>query len=117
MANVTIDYLTIIHCTCKFDNHKLSLLNENYEQTLSNKKHKQSNEHEKRKQSFPSEIYNRTFRMLRRPIIFLRVRCSISVRCSILVLLIKTVRCRIVRCSIMILLIKTVRCGILILLI
>jgi hypothetical protein len=39
-------------------------------------------------------------RVLRRPIVFLSVPCSICVRCSILSLLIKTVRCRIVRCSI-----------------
>ena len=31
---------------------------------------------------------------------FFRVRCSICVRCSILILLIKTVRCYIVLCSI-----------------
>jgi len=46
-------------------------------------------------------------RALRWPIVFLRVCCSICVRCSILILLIKTVRC-----SILILLIKTVRCSI-----
>jgi hypothetical protein len=34
-------------------------------------------------------------RVLRRPIVFLRVRCSICVRCSILTLLIKTVCCSI----------------------
>jgi len=39
-------------------------------------------------------------RVLRRPIVFLRVRCNICVRCSILILLRKTVRCRIVRFSI-----------------
>jgi len=39
-------------------------------------------------------------RVLRRPIVFLRVRFSICGRCSILILLIKTVRCSIVRCSI-----------------
>jgi hypothetical protein len=32
-------------------------------------------------------------RVLRRPIVFIRVRCIIFVRCSILVLLMKTVRC------------------------
>ena len=32
-------------------------------------------------------------RVLRRPILFLRVRCSICVRCTIQILLIKTVRC------------------------
>jgi len=37
-------------------------------------------------------------RMLRRPIVFLRVRCSISVRCSILILLIKAVCCSIPHC-------------------
>jgi len=31
-------------------------------------------------------------RVLRRPILFLRVLCSVCVRCSILILLIKTVR-------------------------
>jgi hypothetical protein len=36
--------------------------------------------------------------VLRRPTVFLRVRCSISVRCSILILLIKTVRCSTRRC-------------------
>jgi hypothetical protein len=40
-------------------------------------------------------------RVLRRPIVFLRVRCSIYVRCSILILLIKAVRCSIVRCIIL----------------
>jgi len=34
-------------------------------------------------------------RVLSRPIVFLRVRCSFCVRCSILILLIKTVRCSI----------------------
>jgi len=38
-------------------------------------------------------------RVLRRPIVFLRVRCSICVRCSILILLIKTVRCSIPHCA------------------
>jgi hypothetical protein len=36
--------------------------------------------------------------VLRRPIVFLRVRCGICLRCSILILLIKTVRSIIVRC-------------------
>jgi len=39
-------------------------------------------------------------RVLHRPIVFLRVRFGICVRCSIPILLIKTVRCSIVRCSI-----------------
>jgi len=39
-------------------------------------------------------------RVLRRPLVFLRVCCSICVRCSILILLIKIVRCSIIRCSI-----------------
>jgi hypothetical protein len=38
--------------------------------------------------------------VLRRPIVFLLVRCSVCVRCGILILLIKTVRCSIVRCSV-----------------
>jgi hypothetical protein len=58
--NTKLTYLTFIHCTCKFEKHKQSFLNENYEQTFPNKKHKQSNAHEKHKQSFPSENYNRT---------------------------------------------------------
>jgi hypothetical protein len=45
-------------------------------------------------------------RVLRRPIVFLGVCCSICVLCtsSILILLIKTLRCSIVRCNILILL-------------
>jgi len=39
-------------------------------------------------------------RVLRRPIVFLHVRCSIYVRFSILILLIKTVRCRIPQCKV-----------------
>ena len=39
-------------------------------------------------------------RVLRRLLVFLRARCRICICCSILILLIKTVRCRIVRCSI-----------------
>jgi len=39
-------------------------------------------------------------RVLRQPILFLRVRFSICVRCSILISLIDTVRCSIFRCSI-----------------
>ena len=34
-------------------------------------------------------------RVLRRPLVFLRIRCSMPVRCSILILLIETVRCNI----------------------
>jgi len=82
-------YFTSIHGTCKSETHKQSSLSENYEHTFPNKNHKQSNAHEKHKQSFPSQKYNRTSHMLRRPIVFLRVRCSI------LILLIKTVRCSI----------------------
>jgi hypothetical protein len=71
-------------------------------------------------------------RVLRRPIVFLRFPCSIlilltkTVRCSMLILLIKLfvvafVRCSVIRCSILILFIKPfvvafVRCSILILL-
>ena len=84
--NIKLIYLIFIHCTCKFEKHKQSLLSENCEQTFPNKKHKQSNTHEKHKQSIPSENYNRTFHMLCQLILFLRVRCSI------LILLIKTVR-------------------------
>jgi len=62
------------------------------------KKRKQSNVHEKHKQSLPSEKYSRTFHyksIKNRPMVFLRFRYSICVRCSILILLIKTVRCSI----------------------
>jgi len=38
-------------------------------------------------------------RVLSRPIVFLRARFSMCVRCSILISLIETVRCSIVRCS------------------
>jgi hypothetical protein len=38
-------------------------------------------------------------RVLSRPIVFLRFRCSIWVHCSILILLIRTVRCRIPHCT------------------
>ena len=48
-------YLTLIHCTCKFEKHKQSFLIENYELTFPNKNRKQSNAHEKHKQSFPTE--------------------------------------------------------------
>jgi len=86
--NIKLIYLTFIHSTYKFEKHKQSFLSENYEQTFPIKKHKQSNTHEKHKQSFPSENYNRIFhnkkRVLRRPIVFLRIRRSVCVRCSIL---------------------------------
>jgi hypothetical protein len=49
-----------MHCTCKFEKHKQSVLTKNYEKTSHNKKHKQYNAHVKPKQSFPSENYNRT---------------------------------------------------------
>ena len=49
--------------------------------------------------------------VLRRPIVFLCVPCSICVRCRILILLIKAVRCRIVRFRI--LRCRIVRCRIL----
>jgi len=42
--NIKLIYLTSIYCTCKFE------------------KHKQSNVQEKHKQSFLSENYNQTFR-------------------------------------------------------
>jgi hypothetical protein len=48
--NINLIYLTFIHCTCKFENHKQSFLGENYEQTFLNKKHKQSNAREKHKE-------------------------------------------------------------------
>jgi len=83
--NIKLIYLTFIYCTCKFEKHKQSFLSENYEQTFSSKKHKKSNAHEKCKQSFPSENYNRTSHA--QPIVFLRICCSV------LTLLIKTVRC------------------------
>ena len=50
-----------MHCTCKFEKHIQSFLDENYEQTFPSKKHKQSNAHEKHKQSFLNENYEHTF--------------------------------------------------------
>jgi len=38
--NIKLVYLTFILCTCKFEQHKQSLLGENYEQNFPNKKHK-----------------------------------------------------------------------------
>ena len=35
-------YLTFVHCTCKFEKHKHSFLNENYEQTFPNKNYKKA---------------------------------------------------------------------------
>jgi hypothetical protein len=35
--NIKLIYLTFVHCTWKFEKHKLSFLSENYEQTLRNK--------------------------------------------------------------------------------
>ena len=83
--NIKLIYLTFVHCMCKFEKH------ENYEQTFPNKKHKQSNVHEKHKQFFRGENYNRTFHNKSIKI----VPCSIYVRCSILILLTKTVLCSI----------------------
>jgi len=57
--NIKCICLTFIHCTCKFEKHRQTLLSKNYEQTFPNKKHKQSDAREKHKQSFPSEKYNR----------------------------------------------------------
>ena len=56
--DIKLIYLTFIHCTCKFEEHKQSFLSENYEQTTSNKKHKQSDTHEKHKESSPSENHS-----------------------------------------------------------
>jgi len=63
--NVKLIYLTFIQSTCKFEKHKKSFHSENYNRTFHNKSIKKI------------------------------VRCSICVRCSILILLIKTVRCSI----------------------
>ena len=37
---IKLMYLTFMHCTCKFEEHKQSFLGENYEQTFPNKEHK-----------------------------------------------------------------------------
>jgi hypothetical protein len=79
--NIQLIYLTCIQCTYKFEKHKQSFLSENYEQNFPSKEHKQSNAHEKHKQS---SLVMRT-RVLRRPIVFLRVRCRNCVRCNILI--------------------------------
>ena len=83
--NIKLIYLTVIHCTCKFEKYKQYFLSENYEQTFPDKKHKKSKTYEKHKQSFPSENYIQTFHNKNNKI----------VRCSILIFLIKTVRCSI----------------------
>jgi len=78
--NIKVIYLTFIRCTCKFEKPKQSFPSENCEHIFPNKKHKQSNTHEKHKQSFPSETileHVMRTRMLGRPIVFLRLRCSI----------------------------------------
>jgi len=60
-------------------------MSENYEQSFPNEEDKQYNAHEEHKQSFPNENYNRTF----------IIEAEKIVRCSILVLLEKTIRCSI----------------------
>jgi hypothetical protein len=83
-----------MYCTCKLEKYKQYFLSENYEQTFPNKKHTQFN------LTHMNSINNRCLVktiieyvmrtcVLRRPIVFLRFRCSI------LILLIKTVRCSI----------------------
>jgi len=76
-----------MHCKCKFEKHKQAFLSGNCEQTFPNKKHKQS-----------------AYSGKARHVAFLRVRCSI------LILLIKTVRCSVVRCSVV--RFSVVRCSI-----
>jgi len=40
--NIKLIYLTSIHCTCTFEEHKQSFLSENYEQTFPKKNQKKS---------------------------------------------------------------------------
>jgi len=86
--NINLIYLSFIHCTNKQMtelNWKLNLTNDNKDDDWS------SNQIGKARHVIRT-------RMLRRAIVFLRVRCSICVRSSILLLLIKTVRCSIPHC-------------------
>jgi len=85
--------LTFIHCTCKFVKHKQSFLSENYEQTFPDKKHKPSNLTAGALINAGKARYVMRTRVLRRPIVFLRFRCSI------LILLVKSVRCSIPHCN------------------
>ena len=90
--NIKLIYLTFIHCTCKFEKYKQSFLSENYEQTFHNKKNKDD---ESRSNQGRKVRHFMCTRVLRRQMVFLRVCCNICVRCSILISLIKTVRCSI----------------------
>jgi hypothetical protein len=75
--NIKLIYLTFILCTCILEKHGQTFLSENYEQTFPNKKRKQSfSSGNKKKQAGRRRNVMRT-RLLRRPIVFLRVRCSI----------------------------------------
>jgi len=88
--NIKLIYLTFKHCTNKQTiglDRKLDLTNDNkFDDWRSN--HSEKARHVMRTCVLP------------RPIAFLRVRCSICVPCSILILLIKTVCFSIVLCSI-----------------
>jgi hypothetical protein len=44
--NIQLIYLTFIHCTYKFEEHKQSFLRDNYEQSFPTKISSQSNSHE-----------------------------------------------------------------------
>jgi len=91
--NINFFYLNFIHCRPKLEKHKQSFLSENYEQTSPKKIIKKSHRSGRRGVIVPTHLGKarhvvRT-RVLRRPIVFLRVRCSICFRCNILIVLIK----------------------------
>ena len=85
-------------CACKIEEHKRSFLSANYEHTFPNKNHQQCNAHEKHKQSCCSENYNRTRHAHARAASANSTFPQCSLQQSILILLIKTVRCSIPHC-------------------
>jgi len=69
-------YLIFIHCKFKFEKHKQIFLSENYEQIFPNKKkHMKSTNN----LSLVKTIIEHDMgtRVLRRPIVFLRIHCGI----------------------------------------
>jgi len=69
--NIKLFYLTFIQCTCEFEKHKQPFLGESCERTLPDKGDDWSSN-----QSGNARHVTRT-RVLRRPIVFLCVRCSV----------------------------------------
>jgi len=91
--NIKLIYLTFIHCTCKFKNiNSISLIKTMNKLSLI-KIIKKSHRGEKRGVVIPTHLEKAQHVMcmcvLRHLIVFLRIRCSICVRCIVLILLIK----------------------------